>query len=474
MRQPAFPSPLNLAVSRQTIFCMGLLTGLSTLPAAAQSPTKSVATRNAQGHNPSRKKFMQNQFDAVIIGAGVAGLAAARKLQSLGRSVVVVEASSRIGGRAFTDRTSFSVPTDLGCAWLHQADRNPLTPLARALNFSLLDHEQAAKHFMHQGVPASNAQRDALDKAYQQIERKMAALGPDDASMSSLLTDPSDWTEQMVIRTIAELDSGGDAENTSALGVYEQGSTSPNWLVQEGMGCIVESLSESVRIALNTRVSEIEQRSGGVKVVTSAGNITARHCVVTVSTGVLRSEAIRFKPGLENEALSALDALPMGHFNKVVMEFDAPLQGFAPGDWLSPSQNFQPEKALTFLVSPFGSNLVIALAGGAYGQQLSTMPATAAEDEAISQLKDCLGGLQGMKLVRSKTTDWSANPLFNGGYAYLRTGGGDARKALARAGTDRVHFAGEATAIDLAQTCGGAYLTGINTAERIDALLRIV
>lgn len=421
---------------------------------------------------PIQKECMQHQFDVVIVGAGVAGLAAAGKLQALGRSVVVIEASGRVGGRAFTDGTSFSTPVDLGCAWLHQADRNPLTPLARALNFTLLDHEQAAKHFMLRGIPASQAELDALDKAYQALERQMANLGAGDTSMASLLTDPSDWATQVAIRTIAELDTGGDAEDTSARGVFEQGSTSPNWLVQEGMGRIVESLSPGIRLALNSRVSEIEQLSGGVKVVTSGGVITAQHCIVTVSTGVLRSEAIRFKPGLGNAALAALDALPMGHFNKVVMEFDGPLQGFAPGDWLSAGKNFQPEKALAFLVNPFGSHLVIALAGGTYGQQLSTMPARDAENEAMSQLKDCLGTLGGRKLTASLTTDWSANALFRGGYAYLRTGGGDARKTLASAGTDSIHFAGEATAVDLAQTCGGAYLTGIRTAERLDARLR--
>ncbi|SFB73657.1 Flavin containing amine oxidoreductase [Polaromonas sp. OV174] len=290
--------------------------------------------------------------------------------------------------------------------------------------------------------------------------------------MASLLTDPSDWAAHMAVRTVAELDTGGAAENTSALGVFEQGSTSPNWLVQEGMGRIVESLSPRIGLALNSRVSEIEQLSGGVKLLTSGGDIRAQHCIVTVSTGVLRAEAIRFKPGLENAALAALDALPMGHFNKVVMEFDGPLQGFAPGDWLSAGKQFQPEKALAFLVNPFGSHLVIALAGGAYGQQLSSLPARDAENEVMSQLKDCLGTLGGRKLTASLRTDWSANALFNGGYAYLRTGGGDARKTLASAGTDRIHFAGEATAVDLAQTCGGAYLTGIRTAERIDTMLR--
>ncbi|MOA11122.1 Flavin containing amine oxidoreductase [compost metagenome] len=187
---------------------------------------------------------------------------------------------------------------------------------------------------------------------------------------------------------------------------------------------------------------------------------------------MLRAEAIRFRPGLSNVALAALDALPMGHFNKVVLEFDGLLPGFAPGDWLSAGKHFQPHKALAFLVHPFGSRLVVALAGGSYGRQLSTLPAREAENEAMAQLQDCLGGLGGRKLTASLATDWSTNVFTQGSYAYLRTGGGEARRALAGAGTDRIHFAGEATALELAQTCGGAYLTGVGAAQRVEGRLR--
>ncbi len=90
----------------------------------------------------------------------------------------------------------------------------------------------------------------------------------------------------------------------------------------------------------------------------------------------------------------------------------------------------------------------------------------------MAQLKDCLGSLGGRRLTASVATHWSTDALFQGSYAYLRTGGGEARKTLARAGTDRIHFAGEATALDLAQTCGGAYLTGIQAAQHIEVLLR--
>jgi monoamine oxidase len=413
---------------------------------------------------------MQNQFDVVVVGAGVAGLAAARRLRELGRTVQVVEAAGRVGGRAFTDRHTFSVPFDLGCAWLHQADRNPLTPIARRLQLHLHDHEQAAQHFWDDGASLPPEAASAVDAARHALEQQMEEAGSPDRSLGSLLDPASGWAEQVALRWIAELDAGGDADDLSVQGIVDQGSEFPNWLVEEGMGRIVESLAEGLDVALNQPVTRIEQLPRGVKVSTPGGDIRASHCVVTVSTGVLRSEAIRFVPGLANAMLAALDVLPMGHFNKVVLEFDGPLPGFAPGDWLTEGRTFQPGKALTFVVNPFGSHLVVALAGGAYGRQLSTLPLRDATEEVLARLRKCLGSLHGLRLSHSLNTDWSVNPLFHGGYAYLRTGGGEARKTLATAGSERIHFAGEATADELAQTCGGAYLTGLRVAQEIDDL----
>ena len=116
---------------------------------------------------------------------------------------------------------------------------------------------------------------------------------------------------------------------------------------------------------------------------------------------------------------------------------------------------------------------MIALAGGSYGQQLSCAPKGEAQQAVLARLGNCLGGLGKLRLQASVTTDWSRNALFQGSYAYLRTGGGAARQALAQAGGERLHFAGEATAEVLAQTCGGAYLTGLRVAERIHAQLGI-
>ena len=258
----------------------------------------------------------RSQVDVVIVGAGAAGLAAARHLLACGRSVLVLEAAQRVGGRAWTDQRAFSVPVDLGCGWLHQADRNPLMPIARSLGFTLRAHDHAGEHFLDAGVALAAARRAQIAAARQALASAIEGVGAQDAALACLLTDPADLALQRAARELAELDAGGAAEDTSVLGLRAQGSTQPNWLVQQGMGQIVAALARDVPVVLGQRVTAIAQQAHGVSVHTADHRITAAHCIVTVSTGVLRADDIRFTPALDQGALAALEALPMGHFKR--------------------------------------------------------------------------------------------------------------------------------------------------------------
>lgn len=405
--------------------------------------------------------------DTVIVGAGAAGLAAARRLQDAGQRVLVLEAGQRIGGRAWTDTQTFSSPVDRGCAWLHQADRNPFTPLAQAYGYTLAAHDDVPWLLHTQGQPLPQAGQDAAFAALAALEARIDQHTGADQPLSALC-DPHHWAEQWAGETLGPLDAGAESRQLSVRGLQQHGLTRPNWLVREGFGAVLARFGAGVPVALGQQVREIDTRGPRIRVQTSGGTVEAQHCIVTVSTGVLRAESIRFLPALPLAKLQALDALPMGHFTKVILEFDAPLPSLPPAGWVMDAQPHAGQ-TMHFLCHPFGSNLVIGLAGGDYGEALAHLPEADAVATGLARLAHCVGSLQGRHLVRGAFTDWATDPLFLGGYAYLRPGGGDARTVLGESVDERLHFAGEAVALALAQTCGGAFLSGQQAAGRIIA-----
>ncbi len=359
-------------------------------------------------------------IDTLIIGAGAAGLAAAWHLQSAGRAVLL-EAADRVGGRAWTDQTTFSAPIDRGCAWLHQADHNPFTPLARSMGLSFMAHDHAPWHLYAQGRRLPPDDEALALAAVEQLEQRIDAHQGPDAALSTL-SDLGHWSERWASEALGPLDAGAESSQLSIHGLQLHGLTRPNWL--------------------------------------------ARDCIVTVSTGVLRAEGIRFLPGLPLDTLRALDALPMGHFAKIILEFDGPVAGLPPSGWVMEAMPAVGQ-TLHFLCHPFGSNLVVGLVGGAYGEALAALPEALAVQEGLARLVQCVGPLQARRLVRGAFTNWAADPLHRGGYAYLKPGGGQARQWLGMPVQERLYFAGEAVAQDLAQTCGGAFLSGQQAAQQI-------
>ena len=408
---------------------------------------------------------LSSTFDTVIIGAGAAGLAAGRRLLEAGQRVLVLEAASRIGGRAWTDGETFSSPVDRGCAWLHQADRNPLAQVARDCGYSLIAHDDAPWQLYGQGRRLAAAREGEALAAVDALERRISGHAGADVPLAAL-SDSGNWAEHWASEALGPLDAGADSARLSVCGLQQHGTTRPNWLVREGFGAVVERYGDGVPVALGERVSEVDCRGQRIVVRTSGGEVDAAACIVTVSTGVLRAEAIRFRPGLPLAKLHALDALPMGHFTKVILEFDACLPGLSHGSWVAEARP-PAGRTMHFLCHPFGSRLVIGLAGGAYGEALAALPEADAVREGLARLFECIGIAHGRRLVKGAFTGWATDPFHLGAYAYLVPGGGDARGVLGEPVDGRLHFAGEAVALDLMQTCGGAFLSGREAAGRI-------
>jgi len=418
---------------------------LAALAAATALPTWA----RAQPANP----------DVVVIGAGAAGIGACRKLAAEGLSFVLLEAKDRIGGRAFTDAATFDIPFDHGCSWLHQSDRNPLTPFAREAGFTLLPHdtnEEAVFKGDRRATPGELRQYWQSWEEAQATLRRLGAAG-EDVAAAPYLPDGTPWMN-LSKAWIGPLSYGADLDAFSALDWWSLEDTVPNLMIREGYGTLVAQVGGGIPVSLSTPVERVAWGGEGVAVTTPAGTLRARAAIVTVSTGVLAAERIAFDPPLPAEKLRAIEGLPMGLLAKIPLQFRGTRFGVEPNEWFSylPAS----ERLVYFLTWPFDSELMIGFVGGRFGWELSQGSTAAAVDFALEELTKLLGGEVRQRFVRGDFTRWANDGDVLGGYAYQRPGYAGARQALAQPLDDRLFFAGEAAAGGYSMTCGGAFRSG--------------
>ena len=257
-----------------------------------------------------------------IVGAGAAGLAAARDLVDAGHDAVIYEARSRIGGRVNTD-TSLGVPVDVGASWIHGVRDNPLTAIADELDYSRVptDYEsmivydktgarvpdsiwnepvRVVNNAARRGITISEAIDDATaDKNKQQIERF------DFAIVSTFEHEYAADAVELAADAPHEGDYFGGGDVT----------------MPDGYVGLLETLTDNLDIRLNTAVEAVAMTSQGVSLDTPEGTHTYDHCVVTLPLGVLKAGAVRFDPPLPSDKQGAVDRFGMGLLDKVVLEF---------------------------------------------------------------------------------------------------------------------------------------------------------
>lgn len=415
-------------------------------------------TGNGAGALPSNP-------DVVIVGAGIAGLRAARTLQAVGRSVAVLEAAGRIGGRAYTEADSFGQPFDHGCSWIN-ADSNPFLGLARDMGFELQRHSRDSGQFFVGSRPATDAEEAAYDKAWAKLERAFEKAGAAERDIAAAEIVPDVVTGGVpfsgAVQTwIGPMDHGVDFPDLSVLDYWEAEEGEPSYLVREGLGEVVRRFGADVPVRLGVRVTGVDWSGEGVTVATSEGSIRARACILTVSTGVLASGAIRFSPALPLAKQEAIANLPMGLLAKIGLQFDGARFGFEPSHWLDYDvPEVAPSKACFFLTWPFGYDYSVGFVGGQFGWELSQAGEVAAVDFALEEFVRMAGSDARRHFHKGILTDWAANPNTLGAYAAARPGHYAARELLAEPVAERLFFAGEAAAGPYAALCSGAYYSG--------------
>ncbi|RVC01376.1 FAD-dependent oxidoreductase [Mesorhizobium sp. M7A.F.Ca.AU.002.06.1.1] len=383
--------------------------------------------------------------DVVIIGAGSAGLAAAKTLQAAGLSFTLLEAMDRIGGRAWTSDQHFGVPFDIGCAWLHAADRNPYFPEAQVAGWTLHHHDMNVDHLYYRERKASEAEeadmKAADAKLFELLARHEVKDGDDDR-LSALLAK-------------------GHAPRAADL--------DPNYFSKEGLGALVARFGAGVPVELSTPVRKILWDVPGVACVTDRGTVRAKAVIVTASPAVLAFEEIAFSPALPDTHFGAFFDLPMGMLTKLPVEISGTRLGLQPFDDLLIERMARHD--IYFLCFPFDLDLMVGFVGGDFAWEMSAAGEAAGIDFVVDRLCGIFGGDTRKHVGRAMMTNWGGERFVRGAYVAARPGRSLARAALMQPVADKIFFAGEHLAGPLMQTCGGARLSGEAVARQVVAQL---
>ncbi|MGO4837363.1 flavin monoamine oxidase family protein, partial [Rhizobiaceae sp. 2RAB30] len=248
--------------------------------------------------------------EVVIVGAGSAGLAAAKTLRNAGRSFLVLEAMGRIGGRAWTSSEHFGIPFDIGCAWLHAADRNPYFEEAKSAGWTLQYLDMNLDHLYFGRRKASEQDEVEMELADAQLSKLLEThVGPEDRLSALLVDGPA---SRAAATFAGPMDFGKDYDEISIADFKAAADLEPNYFSKEGFGALVARYGADVAVELATPVRRIRWDGPEVVCETDRGAVRAKAAIVTASPAVLAFEEIDFLPDLPDTHREAIFDLPMG------------------------------------------------------------------------------------------------------------------------------------------------------------------
>jgi monoamine oxidase len=406
--------------------------------------------------------------DVVVVGAGAAGLVAARELAQLGLTARVLEARRRVGGRAWTDTETFGVPIDRGCAWLHAADRNPWTDHARRHGFTVTERSPRWRQRIGREL-VSDALRARLEADWDRATTAIATAARAGRDVPAADVLPADLEFRSLFDASMSWLMGVDPPDLSTVDFATSEDSDVNWAVREGLGAVVASAADGLDVVLDCPVTAIDWGGPRVRVATARGALECRAVVVTVPTTLLARGEPAFTPPLPVAYAEAFAGLPLGAANKVFLETEP---GALPdGASMHFVASATRARTVSFTVRPAGHELLLAYFGGGYARALEA--GGALEAAARDELIDLFGSAFGRRIRRSAATAWMADPWARGSYSAARPGFAHCRAVLSRPVAGRVFFAGDACTADTFGAIHGAWASGADAARAIgNALAR--
>ncbi len=407
---------------------------------------------------------VQPDFDVLIVGAGAAGIAAARRVAAAGRRFVVLEASERWGGRCFTDMRTFRIPYERGARWIYMPDLNPLAKLA--LKAGLDIYPMPAGQRLRIGL--RDAREGETEDFFANLVRcnrgiSDAARGKVDVSCAQALpNDLGDWRPTMEF-VLGNFGCGKALSDISAMDLAKSAEREVAAFCRQGLGTLVGKLAFGSPIQFSSPVTRIAWGDRLVEAETRGTLLTARAAIVTASTAVLASGKIKFQPGLPARHAEAIGKLGLGSYEHVAIEFAGNPLGLRSDDLIFEKAADPRTAALLGNVS--GSRLCVVEVAGRLAADLAGDGEAAMTTFAIDWLAGLFGSGLKRAVERTHATRWTKEPWVLGAFSAAAPGGQWARKALSEPLDERLWFAGEAVHETLWGTIAGAWEAGERAAD---------
>jgi len=404
--------------------------------------------------------------DIAIVGAGAAGIAAARRVQAAGRRCVVLEASDRIGGRCFTDTASFGVPIDRGAHWVHMPDINPVTRLAGPAGFDIYPVPPGQRMRIGRRYAREGEMEDflaAVVRANRAIGEAVRGGKPDISCAQALPKDLLDWRATVEF-VLGPWGCAKDLAEVSAMDFARSAERDVDSFCRQGFGALIAKLGTGLPVQLASAVTRIDLNvRTGVEIETARGHVSARGVIVTVSTGVLAAAKIKVVPDLPKRQLDAVGNLKLGSYDRILVELIGNPLGLDRDELVY--EKADGIRTAGLLANVMGTPVAMIDVGGKFGRDLAAKGNAA----MVAFATDWLAGLYGADIKkaigRTGATQWNDEPWILGAFSAAAPGGQPARRILMEPVRDRLWLAGEAVHETLWGTVGGAWESGERAAD---------
>jgi monoamine oxidase len=407
------------------------------------------------------------EVDCIIVGAGAAGIAAARRLSAAGRSFTLVEASNRIGGRCFADTKSFGVPFDRGAHLIYNPDSNPLTSLAARTGLEIYPAPSGQRI----RISRRNAREGELEDYLAATVRANRAIADavrrkgDSDCLSVLPRDLGEWRSTVEF-ALGPYNNSKDLNEISAADLSSSADRDVAAFCRQGYGALLARLAAGIPVQFDAAVKlvDITGRGSSVEASLTRGAITGRFMIITASTNAVL-DRIKFEGGMPKRHQDALEKLKLGSFDHIALELTGNPLGLQRDDLVF--EKSSGPRTGSLLANIGGTPLSVVSVGGKFGRDLAEQGDKAMVEFAVEWLSGLFGAGVTKAIGRTQATRWNKEQWTQGAFATASPGWQGARRTLMEPIRNRVFFAGEAVHETAWGTVGGAWESGTRAADTV-------